>query len=297
MNRKTIIALLVMMLTALLSLTACGDDKKSEEEREPATLSGPVKVVAQNDASGTSVFEAMGQNYELKTYKKIGDVRDAIKEGKYDVAVLSAGIAAEMYDRTKGGLLEASPVSLGGLHIVASGYNKDKFGLSALQKRQVVIMGKNSTADQVVQELMAKEGLGFASVKTKYVNSYSGAKKAFKNWGAIVICSEPYASKLEKLNDVNKVYDLGTEYSEVFGAEVPTDVLVVSKKMLEDRPDDVKVIMKEYEKALPEVSGEGKKTYSKFVFYRESNRGEILLRDYNDNMENKMKYYSVDTDN
>ena len=298
MNRKTILALLAITLTALLSLSACGEDKETTKEKsDPTELSGPVKVVAQNNATGVSVFKEMGDNYELTTYKKIGDVREAIKEGKYDAAILSAGIAAEMYDRTKGGLVEVSPVSLGGIHIVASGYNKDRFGLSALQKRQVVIMGKNSTADQVVQEMMAKEGLGFSSVKTKYINSYSGVKKAFKNWGAIVICTEPYASKLEKLSDVHKIYDLGAEYSEVFGSEVPTEVLVVSKKMLKDRPDDIKVLIKAYQGALPKISGEDKKTYSKFVFYGDSNRGEMLMREYNENMDNDMKYYSIDAEN
>ena len=295
MKKKSII-LLALILTVLVVMAACGsdEDKDSEENKEPTELSGPVKVVAQNDASGVSVYKEMGDNYDIKTYKKIGDVRDAIKDGKYDAAILSAGIAAEMYEKTKGKLVEISPVSIDGLYVVANGYNKDQFMLSWLPNKNVVIMGKNSTADQVLQKLMEDTGRSFASIKTKYINSYNGVKKAFAQWGAIVICGEPYASRLEKLNDVVKVYDLAEDYRVSYKTEVPAEVLVVSKKMYDERPDDVKIMIKEYEEALPEISNENKKTYAKFVFYGQSNRGEMILRQYNETMGNKMKYYSAD---
>ncbi len=295
MKKKSII-LLALILTMLVVMTACGsdEDKDSEEKKEPTELSGPVRVVAQNDATGVSVYKEMGDNYKVKTYKKIGDVRDAIKDGKYDAAILSAGIAAEMYDKTDGKLVEISPVSLNGIYIVANGYNKDDFQLSWLLNKNVVIMGKNSTADQVLQKLMEDTGRSFSSIKTKYINSYSGVKKAFAQWGAIVICSEPYASRLEKLTDVIKVYDLSEDYRISYKTEVPAEVLVVSKKMYDERPDDVKIMIKEYEETLPKISNENRKTYAKFVFYGQSNRGEMILRQYNETMDNKMKYYSTD---
>ncbi|MBQ9180345.1 MAG: hypothetical protein IJ132_06050 [Firmicutes bacterium] len=295
MKKKSII-LLALILTMLVVMTACGsdEDKNSEEKKEPTELSGPVRVVAQNDATGVSVFKEMGDNYIVKTHKKIGDVRDAIKDGKYDAAILSAGIAAEMYDKTDGKLVEISPVSLNGIYAVANGYNKDDFQLSWLPNKNVVIMGKNSTADQVLQQLMEDTGRSFSSIKTKYINSYSGVKKAFAQWGAIVICSEPYASRLEKLTDVIKVYDLSEDYRISYKTDVPAEVLVVSKKMYDERPDDIKIMIKEYEETLPKISNENRKTYAKFVFYGQSNRGEMILRQYNETMDNKMKYYSTD---
>ena len=296
MKKKSISALLVIVLAALMILTACGDEEKSSSDKEkaPTELSGAVRVVAQDDASGVSVFKKMGENYKLKTHKRIGDVRDAIKKGEFDAAILSAGIAAEMYKKTDGKLVEVSPVSLDGIYVVANGYNKDDFQLNWLPNKNVVIMGKNSTADQVLQKLMADTGRSFSSIKTKYINSYSGVKKAFAQWGAIVICSEPYASRLEKLTDVIKVYDLAEDYRIMTKTEVPTEVLVISTDMYEKRPDDVKIMIDEYEKTLPEISNEDRKTFSKFVFYAHSNRGEMIMREYNEAMDNKMKYYSID---
>lgn len=287
MQHRKLIALLALLLTALLLFTACGEEKKEKKSEEPKELSGQIKVVAQTGTAALSVFKNMGDNYQIKTYKKIGDLRTAIKKGKYDAAVVSAGIAAEMYGRTKKGLYEVSPVTLDGIYIVASGYSVTGFRPSWLVNKRVKIVNKNSTADQVCQKVMQDAGSGFSGVRVKYINSYDAAKRAFAEWNAIVVCSEPYAAKLDKISEVNKVYDLSADYVNFGRTQIPTDVLIVSKKMAEERADDIDVMKNEYETAL----GAGIKSSAKLVFYNKTDRGIQLMREYNKTMGNAMKYY------
>ena len=287
MQHRKLIALLAILLTALLILTACGEEKKAKKKEEPDELSGSIKVVAQKGTAAVKVFKNMGENYKIKTYKKIGDLRTAIKKGKYDAAVVSAGIAAEMYGRTKKGLYEVSPVTLDGVYIVASGYSTQGFRPSWLVNKKVKCLNKNSTADQVCQKVMQDNGSGFSGVRVKYINSYDAAKRAFAEWNAIVICTEPYASKLDKISEVNKVYDLSEEYYACGHGQVPTDVLIVSKKMVKERPADIDLMKDEYEAALDA----GIRSKAKLVFYNNTDRGIQLMRQYNKTMGNPMKYY------
>lgn len=288
MQAKKLIALLALLLTALLILSACGEEKKSEKkEDEPAELTGQIKVVAQSGTAALKVFKLMGENYNIKTYKKIGDLRTAIKKGKYDAAVVSAGIAAEMFERTKKGLYEVSPVTLDGVYIVASGYTVQGFKPSWLVNKRVKCMNKNSTADQVCQKVMQDAGSGFSGVRIKYINSYDAAKRAFAEWNAIVICTEPYAAKLDKISEVNKVYDLAQDYYDYGHGQIPTDVLIVSEKMVKERSADIDIMKNEYETAL----STGVKSRARLVFYNNTNRGLKLMREYNKTMGNSMKYY------
>ena len=288
MKHRKSMALLALVLTALMLFTACGDEKKeSSKEDEPEVLSEKVKVVAQQGAAGLEVFKLMGENYEIKTYKKIGDLRSAIKKGKYDAAILSAGIAGEMYKKTKKGLVEVSPVSLDGVYVVANGYNRNDFRLSYMINKSVVCMDKNSTADLVWQKVMNDGQQSISAVKMKYVNSYQACQKAFASWATLVICTEPYASKLTKLSEVYKILDLSEIYNDNCHGQVPTDVLVVSKKMAKNRTDDVKIMKNEYETALSTVG----KSKANLVFYNQTNRGIQLLRDFNKTMDIKCKYF------
>lgn len=72
MQHRKLIALLALLLTALLLFTACGEEKKEKKSEEPKELSGQIKVVAQTGTAALSVFKNMGDNYQIKTYKKIG---------------------------------------------------------------------------------------------------------------------------------------------------------------------------------------------------------------------------------
>jgi hypothetical protein len=134
---------------------------------------------------------------------------------------------------------------------------------------------------------MQDAGSGFSGVRVKYINSYDAAKRAFAEWNAIVVCSEPYAAKLDKISEVNKVYDLSADYVNFGRTQIPTDVLIVSKKMAEERADDIDVMKNEYETAL----GAGIKSSAKLVFYNKTDRGIQLMREYNKTMGNAMKYY------
>lgn len=288
MHSKKIIALLAMVLTALLIFTACGEEEKKEKkEEEPTTLSKEVTVVAQKGTAALKVFRLMGDNYKLKTFKKIGDLRDAVKNGKYDAAILPTATAGEMYKRTKKGLIEVSPVTLDGIYVVANGYNKDTFRPSFMMGKRAVCMGKNTTADRVWQKVMIDQGASISAVRMKYVNSYKAAKEAFAEWGAMVVCAEPYAASLDKISEVNKVYDLSRSYTEGARDQVPADVLVVSKKMAKKRADDVKIMMNEYEQAMENPP----KSRAKLVFYNQTNRGIQLLREFNKTMDLKCEYY------
>ena len=288
MKHRKLMALLALVLTALVLFTACGEEEqKSEKKDDPTVLSKKIRVVAQKGAPGIKVFRNMGDNYEIKTYKKIGDLRSAIKEGDYDAAILSTGIAGEMYERTKKGLVEVSPVSLDGIWVVANGYNKNDFRLGYMINKNVVCMDKHSTADQVWQQVMNDGQQSIAAVKMKYVNSYEASVKPFASWSALVICAEPYASRLTKLSEVYKILDLAEIYRENGHGQVPTDVLVVSKKMAKHRTDDVRIMKNEYETALGTV----RKSKANLVFYNQSDRGIQLLREYNKTVGNKASYF------
>ena len=72
MKHRKLMALLALVLTALVLFTACGEEEqKSEKKDEPTVLSKKIRVVAQKGAPGIKVFRNMGDNYEIKTYKKM----------------------------------------------------------------------------------------------------------------------------------------------------------------------------------------------------------------------------------
>lgn len=280
MKKSKIVAVALALALCLGMLTACGNkNDNTEEAKDPTKLSESVSVVAYEGA-GTDVLKNIKGDYNVKGYNKLKDVEKKIKTGDYDVAVLPTTSADKMYGETKGGLVEISPTDQNGLFLLSNNYYLSNDSLSGLAGKTIYVTGENSTAVRVLKYLLNTTSLGTGQYTVKVLDSYEEIEKALGDYGNIALVSQPYVSSIMKSNSsVSKMVDLNEKWKDETNTDIPTDVVIASKDFAENRSDDLKVFINDYQSALDNT-----KSSSKLIFYSASNRGTSLLKAFNKTM-------------
>ena len=252
---RKIVVLALVMLMAFAMLAGCGGG----DSDVPETVSEIVNVAALNGPTGMGMVQLMDMTdkYAVETYQSPTDVTAKLIKGEVDVAALPSNMAAVLYNKTEGQVVAVSPIALGVLHIL--GNNVDITETSQLKGKTIVASGQGGTPEYVLQKVVEAAGLNlYEDVQVEWLANHAEVNaKLLSQEGTIAMIPEPFVSTALAAGKegVEEVFDMNTLWEETTGQELPMGVLVATKAFVEEKGDDLKVLLNDLQSSVDFVNG------------------------------------------
>lgn len=285
MKKKSLYIIPAIIILCLALFVGCGEDEAQQEAASPEGLSDTVKVLVMNRSAGSKVCEGLPENYTIEKVSDPADFKARLKSGSFDIAISPTVVAAQVYGEGGRKITSISPTSLGGVYVYGNGVSGWGFTPKTLAKKTVVCLGRDSEEKAIIKKVMLDKGAAFSTVRFDYVDSQKDLITVAKDYGTIVAARQPYAARIAKLDGVNELLDLNEYYYDEESEDIVAEVMVANNKMIENRPNDLPIVISDYKAAL-EKAGKSK---TQLVFYADSDRGAKLMKQFNDAM------YSIDS--
>ncbi len=259
-------AVLVVAVAVMALLMGCSGQGTAASSSGPTTvrvasLKGPTTmglVKLMDDATSGTGTPASGtagaRDYQVTVHGSPDQVVPLLVQGKVDVALLPANLAAVLYQQT---MTDAGPAvqvaavnTLGVLQLVENGDTVRTW--SDLAGRTIVTTGKGTTPEYVLDYLLTGHGLDpdrdvtvvFESEATALASTVASTP------GTVAVLPQPYATVVERQTPtVRTVLDLTDEWREVAddGSQLVTGVLVVRTAFAEEHPEALAGFLADYE--------------------------------------------------
>lgn len=252
---KKIVVLALVMMMASAMLAGCGGG----DSDMPETVSEIVNVAALNGPTGMGMVQLMDMTdkYAVETYQSPTDVTAKLIKGEVDVAALPSNMAAVLYNKTEGQVVAVSPIALGVLHIL--GNNVDITDASQLKGQTVVASGQGGTPEYVLQKVVEAAGLKlYEDVQVEWLANHAEVNtKLLSQEGTIAMIPEPFVSTALAAgkDGVAEVFDMNTLWKDATGQELPMGVMVARKAFVEEKGDDLKVLLNDLKSSVDFVNG------------------------------------------
>ena len=248
-------AVTLVLLMAFAMLAGCGGG----DSDVPETVSEIVNVAALNGPTGMGMVQLMDMTdkYAVETYQSPTDVTAKLIKGEVDVAALPSNMAAVLYNKTEGQVVAVSPIALGVLHIL--GNNVDITEPSQLKGQTIVASGQGGTPEYVLQKVVEAAGLKlYEDVQVEWLANHAEVNaKLLSQEGTIAMIPEPFVSTALAAgkDGVAEVFDMNTLWKDATGQELPMGVLVARKAFVEEKGDDLKVLLNDLKSSVEFVNG------------------------------------------
>ncbi len=216
-----------------------------------ASLKGPttmglVKLI--DDASKGTAAE----DYQATIYGTPDEVIPLVVQGKLDIALIPANLAAVLYAKTKGTDAQVSVAAvntLGVLDIVEVGDTIHSF--ADLKGRTIYSTGKGASPEYVLNYLLAQNGLTpGVDVTVEFKSEATEVTAALAaEPGAVGVLPQPYVTIVEtKVPGARTALDLTTEWAKVnTDSQLVTGVVIMRNAFAAEHPDAVAQFMKDYQ--------------------------------------------------
>ena len=248
-------AVTLVLLMAFAMLAGCG----GSDSDVPETVSKIVNVAALNGPTGMGMVQLMDMTdkYAVETYQSPTDVTAKLIKGEVDVAALPSNMASVLYNKTEGQVVAVSPIALGVLHIL--GNNVDITEVSQLAGKTIVASGQGGTPEYVLQKVVEAAGLRlYEDVQVEWLANHAEVNtKLLSQEGTIAMIPEPFVSTALAAgkDGVAEVFDMNTLWKDATGQELPMGVLVARKAFVEEKGDDLKVLLNDLKSSVEFVNG------------------------------------------
>lgn len=251
MEKRKVLKLLVLALVIILTFTCftgCGDNKE---------LSAPVKIAALNGPTGIALLNMIDSEkpYEITTYQAPTDAVAKLVSKEVDVALIPSNLVANLYNKTEGQIVALSPVAMGMLHMVENGNSIKE--LSELKGKTITISGKGGTPEYVLEKVLLSAGLTFDDVKVNWLANHSDVNaELLSKEGTIAVIPEPFytVAMAKGQGKVNEIFDLEKCWEEATGEELPMGVIVCQKSFVEERKDDVEILLNDIKASVEKIA-------------------------------------------
>lgn len=234
--KKRIISLF-MLLVLMFSLTACGGSK-AEVGRDIniASLKGPTsmglaKLYDDQDNEKTK------NNYNYNIVNTPDEIVAGLSKGDFDIAAVPANLAAVLYNKSEGNLLQVSNINTLGVLYLASADDSIK-DIKDLKGKTIILSGKGATPEYAIRYLLEKNGLDpNRDVVLSYKSEHTEVLQELINDNeAVAILPEPFLTIASKKANITNTISLNDMWQEINpGENLITGVLVVRKEFLKDK--------------------------------------------------------------
>ncbi len=249
---KKILSVCLILIMALTMFTSCSS------QDVPTTVSQTVNIAALNGPTGMAMVNLMDMEdkYAITTYQAPTDVTAKIINGEVDVAAVPSNLAAVLYNRTEGDVVAISPIALGMLQIL--GNNADVQEVSDLAGKTIVASGQGGTPEYVLQKVLEDNGLTiYEDVNVQWVANHSEVNaQLLSQEGTIAMIPEPFVSTAlaQGQEGVTKLFDLNELWEKATGQQLPMGVLVATRSFVEERGDDLTVLLNDLQASVDYVN-------------------------------------------
>lgn len=256
---SVLLALLLVIILLMTALTGCGQTAADDEDI-PDTVSAVVNVAALNGPTGMGMVKLMDMTdkYAVTTYQAPTDITGKLISGEVDVAALPSNMAAVLYNKTEGQVVAVSPIALGVLYML--GNDADVTEVADLAGKTIYASGQGGTPEYVLQKVLEEAGLTVGEdVTVTWLASHADVnQKLLSEAGAVAMVPEPFVSTAlaAGVEGVTQLFDMNELWTSATGEALPMGVLVARKDFVEERENDLKVLLADYQTSVDFVNGD-----------------------------------------
>jgi len=237
------------LVAVAMFLPGCAGPSSGRSTVTVASLKGPttmglVKLMDESDG------------YEVTVHGSPDQVVPLLVQGKVDLALLPANLAAVLYHQTRSDSGPAVQVvavtTLGVLQLVEHGDTVRTW--SDLAGATITTTGKGTTPEYVLDYLLRGNGLVPGRDVTVEFESEATAlaSRVMTTPGMVAVLPQPYTTMVEQKNPaVRTVWDLTDEWSKVAdGSGLVTAVLVVRTAFAREHPRELASFLADYQASV-----------------------------------------------
>ncbi len=262
---------LLLALTLVLSLTACGTQANTEPEQPDDTpapaevnlyvLSGPTGIGAMNLWAAADAGETQN-TYHITMPGANDEVVAAISNGDADIAAVATNLAATLYNKTNGGVTVLAVNTLGVLSLLGSG--QEIASIADLAGKTIYAPGQGANPEYILRYVLSGNGLDpDKDVTIQFVGEGSELLTVWQSDPeAVIMAPQPVATSILMQNENTRtLFNMTDEWDKVSGGDstLMMGCVIVRNAFLQENPGAVELFLQEYaasiEKAQSDVEG------------------------------------------
>ena len=280
MKRK-LLAPTLALLTPTGALAGCGR-KTAETSPVPETAapetSAPVETTAQptQEAAGTVRFAvlngptgvgaaklmadseagATSNTYEVEVFTANDQVAAGLTNGEIDIAAVASNVAANLYNKTDGGIQMLAVSGLGVLYILENG--ESVHTMADLAGRTLYATGQGANPEYVLNYLLTENGVDPADVDIQWVTADEITTLMVSGGAELCMLPVPAATAVQLKNaDVREALDLSAEWDNLQnGSHLTMTTIVARTDFIQENPQAVENFLADYQASVDYVNGD-----------------------------------------
>ena len=280
MKRK-LLALTLALLTLTGALAGCGR-KTAETSPVPETAapetSAPAETTAQptQEAAGTVRFAvlngptgvgaaklmadseagATSNTYEVEVFTANDQVAAGLTNGEIDIAAVASNVAANLYNKTDGGIQMLAVSGLGVLYILENG--ESVHTMADLAGRTLYATGQGANPEYVLNYLLTENGVDPADVDIQWVTADEITTLMVSGEAELCMLPVPAATAVQLKNaDVREALDLSAEWDNLQnGSHLTMTTIVARTDFIQENPQAVENFLADYQASVDYVNGD-----------------------------------------
>ncbi len=233
--------------------TSSGDEAFEGTDINIAVLSGPTGIGAvclmeANDAGETV------NTYNFTVSSANDEVVAGLTSGEFDIAAVATNVAANLYNKTDGGVQICALNTYGVLYILENGNEIES--VEDLRGKTIYATGQGANPEYVLDYILTENGIDPENdVTIEFMDSSALAAAAAS--GEADICMLPVpavTSVLMQNSDVRIALDLTEEWDKVTtDGKLTMGCVVVRTEFAEENPEAVAAFLEEYAASIESV--------------------------------------------
>ena len=220
-----------------------------------AVLNGPTgvgaaKLMADNDAGTTA------NHYEVEVFTANDQVAAGLTNGEIDIAAVASNVAANLYNKTDGGVRMLAVSGLGVLYILENG--DTVHSMADLAGRTLYATGQGANPEYVLNYLLTENGVDPADVDIQWKTGDEITTLMVSGEADLCMLPVPAATAVQLKNaDVREALDLSAEWDSLKnGSRLTMTTIVARTDFIEENLQAVENFLADYAASVDYVNGD-----------------------------------------
>ena len=220
-----------------------------------AVLKGPsgvgaAKLLADSDAGETAndyAYSIMADNTEIVA---------GLSGGSLDIAAVTSNVAANLYNKTNGGIQIAAVSGLGVLYILENGNTVQS--MADLKGQTLYATGQGANPEYVLNYLLTENGVDPAEVDIQWKTADEVSALMVSGEARLCMMPVPAATAIQMSNpDVREALDLSAEWDGLNnGSHLTMTCIAVRTAFAQEHPEAVENFLADYAASVEYVKGD-----------------------------------------
>ena len=205
--------------------------------------------MADSDAGTTA------NSYEVEVFTANDQVAAGLTNGEIDIAAVASNVAANLYNKTDGGVRLLAVSGLGVLYILENGESVQS--MADLAGRTLYATGQGANPEYVLSYLLTENGVDPADVDIQWMTGDEITALMASGEAELCMLPVPAATAVQMKNaDVREALDLSAEWDSLQnGSRLTMTTIVARTEFVEEYPQAVENFLADYAASVDYVNG------------------------------------------